>query len=168
MARIAMNRFAILGVLSLATAGAFFSACSSDTNPEPGEPEAGTGAKPSESGGKGNAGEGGQGTGAKPSGGSGGRGGSAGSGTGNSKGMPDGGPGDATPGSGGTGPGDSGTGGTGPGTGDTGTCTENSSTACFECPTNTNQFLNACTDSKCTKFTATLEKIVNGQRPPLP
>ena len=165
MARLAMNRFAALGVLSLVAAGVFFSACSNDSNPAPGEPEAGTGAKPG-TGGKGtggSTGDDGGGTDAKP--GTGGRGGSSGSGTGNSSSMPEGGPDSGSGGSGGAGPGDSGTGGTG---GAGATCTEDTTTACIECPKNDKEFLNGCTDSKCTKFTATLEKIVNGQRPALP
>jgi len=169
MGRLAMNRFAAFSVLSLVIAGAFFSACSDDNaNPEPGEPEAGTGAKPG-TGGKGSGGKSNDdgGTGAKPS--TGGKGGTGGSGTGNASGMPEGGPdsGSGGGGSGGAGPGDdSGTGGTG-GAGPT--CTEDPNTTCIECPKNDKEFLNGCTDSKCTKFTATLEKIgSNGQRPPLP
>ena len=141
MARLAMNRFVSVSILSLAMAGAVVSACSSDSNPSPGE-DAGSGAKPS--------------TGGKSS-----TGGSAGST------AKDGGSGGSSGGAGGSSGGDKGDSSTGGTTGDSGPGTGGEpgdggpvppSPKCAPAATGFNS--DKCTDSKCTPFdNSKLEKI---------
>jgi hypothetical protein len=169
MARQAMNRFAMLGSAGVLFTGLFFSACSDDSgNPEPAE--AGTGATHGTGGkgGSGNAtsagGKAGSGNTGNESGGSGNAGkdgGTAGSRT------VDGGSGGTNPGDGG-GSGGAETGGS-PGMTDAG-CVQDKTKTCGTCPpTTTPEFLNHCTDSKCTAFdNSKLEKFVNGKLPALP
>ncbi|SRR5260221_8069151 len=156
MAQIAVNRFAVLTAVSLLGAGFVFSACSSDKNPGPSTPGDETGGK-SSSGGKANAsdsGAGGKGTagsGGKSTGGSGGGGNETDSSTGG-----------ASP--------EAGSGGSGAGGADAGACDPPTATACGTCPAVTSEdHLNHCTDSKCTKFdNSKLKKLVNGKLPDLP
>lgn len=154
MARLAMSRFAVASlVLSLGAAGAVFStACSSDSNPSPGED---SGAGGSSSGGKSNGG--------KSNGGSSSGGGSnkdGGTGGSSSGGKSSGGSGNKDGGSGGET--DSGSGGSGGGDG--GNVTPST------CPPDSTDFwTDKCTDSKCTPFdNSKLVKLVNGKLPDLP
>lgn len=154
MARLNVNRFAVLGVLAISSA-VCFSACSDDNNPSPGGPDSGSGASPStggkkatggsknSTGGKSNA-DGGS-TGGSSSGGETGDGSSA---TGGSGGETDGG----------------GAGGASGGGGDSGTAPPEP--LCK--PGATGFFSKTCTDSKCTPFdNSKLQNFKNGMLPPL-
>ncbi|HVW24620.1 MAG TPA: hypothetical protein VHC69_04590 [Polyangiaceae bacterium] len=156
MARLKMNRFAVVSVVAFATAGAVFSAaCSSDNNPAPGGPDAST-----ETGGKtstGGSGSGGKSTGGSTSSSGGKSNTDSGAGGSSSGGET----GDGSTGGSSTGGGDSGA-STGGSAGDSGT-----STGCP--PTAADFYTDKCTDSKCTPFdNSKLEKFQNGKLPDIP
>jgi hypothetical protein len=155
MARLNVNRLAAVGVLSFIASAAFVAACSSDTNPSPGE-DGGSGATSGETGGKGNGGKGngGSGGGAKTDGGGGdGASSNGGSGTGASGSKMDGGGPDS--GAGGTGAGGDGGSVGGSGGGDAGV-------VCLKGA----DLLNASTNSKKSDWTAKLDLIgSDGKRP---
>jgi hypothetical protein len=157
MARLGIKRFAVLGFLAASASVACLSACSDDSNPSPGGPDSGSGAKPGTGGKKGTGGSGnnaGGKSGMKTDGGPGGS--SSGGETGDGSTSTGGSAGDT---------GDSGSGGTTiGGGGDAGTAPPEPKCK----PGATGFFTKTCSDSKCTPFDNTkLQNLTNGNLPPL-